>query len=50
MGTGISPKSKEGCRVTAKEGKILFRVMKNCYGYPLKVYTTIKRLILSKTT
>jgi len=45
---GISPKSKEGCRVNAKQAKLLNAILFNgiVLKAPPKTYTMIKRLVL----
>ena len=45
---GISPKSKEGCRVNAKQAKLLNAILFNAIALkaPPKTYTMIKRLVL----
>jgi hypothetical protein len=43
-----SPKSKEGCRVTPRQGKLCTKALKELLGqqYGIKHYCMAKRLIL----
>lgn len=44
----IPRKKLEGCRVTARQGVMLTRVLMNCvhHKYPIKTYQSLKRLII----